>query len=130
MIDCSTSLSGLRAAETQLSVSANNIANMQSTTSVENGKAVAKPYVPQQAVNQSQEPSGVRTTLRDVQPPSVPVFDAANPVADENGVVQYPNVNLDQEVANSLLVSNAYKANLAVLRHANESYDSLLDITG
>lgn len=122
-------LSGLNAAQTRLAVSANNVANAQSTTQVVDGKTVNKPYVPQQVDQQTQNAGGVATTLRDVAPPSVPVFAPDNPASGEDGIVQFPNVNLETEVANQLLATNSYKANLAVMKRANETYDSLLDIT-
>ena len=124
-----TALSGLKAAQTRLAVSANNVANSQSTTQVVNGQTVNKPYVPQTVDQQSQNAGGVTTTLRDVAPPSVPVFAPENPASGEDGILQLPNVNLETEVANQLLASNNYKANLAVMRRANETYESLLDIT-
>lgn len=124
----SNALSGLSAASKRIEVSANNIANIDSTTSVVNGQRTNQPFVPQEVVQSSRPAGGVSTSLRDVSPPSVPVFDQEDPAADENGFVQVPNVNLDQEVANQLAAANNYKANLAVIRRANETYQTLLDI--
>ena len=121
-------LSGLNAAQTRIATSANNIANLQSTTSVENGQQVNKPYVPQQVAQQTRETGGVTTSLQDVRPPSVPVFAPDNPAANDEGILQVPNVNLEQEVANQVLASNTYQANLSVIKRANETYESLLDI--
>lgn len=121
-------LSGMNAAATRIGVGANNIANAQSTVAEQNGQTVNKPYVPQEVVLQSQNSGGVQTSLRDVSPPSVPVFAPDSPAADAAGVVQFPNVNLEQQVANQLLASNAYKANLNVIKRADEMYQSLLDI--
>lgn len=124
-----TALTGLNAASTRLAVSANNVANSQSTTTTQtNGQTVNKPYVPLLVDQQTQAGGGVRTSLRDVSPPSVPVFAPESPAAGENGIVQTPNINLNQEVANQLLASNAYKANANVIKRADEMYQSLLDI--
>lgn len=123
-----TAVTGLNAASQRVAVSANNIVNSQSTVAEQNGRTVNQPYVPQQVVQRSQTGGGVGTSLRDVSPPSVPVFSPDSPVADENGMVQTPNVDLNFEVANTLLASNAYKASASVIKRADEMYQSLLDI--
>lgn len=123
-----TALSGMNAAATRIDVSANNVANSQSTVAEQNGQTVNKPYVPQQVEQKTQGSGGVSTSLRDVSPPSVPVFTPENPVANEDGIVQLPNVDLAQETANQMLASNTYKANLNVMKRADEMYQSLLDI--
>lgn len=123
-----TALSGMQAASRHISVSANNVANVQSTKTEQNGQTVNKPYVPQQVMQQSQGSGGVSTSLRDVSPPSVPVFSPEDPAAGENGVVEYPNVDMAQETANQLMAANTYKANANVVKRANEMYQSLLDI--
>jgi flagellar basal-body rod protein FlgC len=123
-----TALSGMNAAATRVSVGANNIANAQSTTTTQNGQTVNQPYVAQQVQQTAQNTGGVSTSLRDVSPPSVPVFAPDNPAAGEDGIVQMPNVDLNMEVANQLLASNTYKANANVIKRADEMYQSLLDI--
>ncbi len=123
-----TALSGLNAAATRIGVSANNIANQQTTRTVENGQSVNKPYVPQEVVQTASNQGGVATSLRDVSPPSVPVFAPDNPAAGEDGLVQLPNVNLAEQVANQLLAVDAYKSNLNVIKRTDEMTQSLLDI--
>lgn len=123
-----TALGGLHAAATRMNVSAGNIVNAQSTAQEHHGQTVNRPYVPQQVVQQSLGSGGVGTSLRDVSPPSVPVFEPDSPLAGEDGTVQYPNVDMQQETANRLMASNAYQANLNVMKRADEMYQSLLDI--
>lgn len=125
----STALSGLNAASARIGVSASNIANSQSTTTVgQNGQTVNKPYVPQEVVQKTQNGGGVSTSLRDVSPPSVPVFAPDNPAAGQDGIVQLPNVDQTREVANQILATNAYKANLNVMKRTDEMTESLLNI--
>lgn len=121
-------LSGMNAAAQRVSVNANNIANAQSTQTVQNGQTVSKPYVPQQVEQKSQEIGGVSTSLRDVSPPSIPIFAPDNPAAGEDGVVQLPNVDVNMEVANQVMASNSYKASASLIKRADEMYQSLLDI--
>lgn len=67
-----TALSGMNAAATRIGVSANNVANSQSTVAEQNGQTVNKPYVPQQVEQKTQGSGGVSTSLRDVSPPLSP----------------------------------------------------------
>jgi len=128
MDSINTALSGMNAASTRVAVSASNVANVQSTVARENGDLVNRPYVPQQVAQQSVQPGGVATSLRDVSPPSIPVFSPEDPVANQDGIVELPNVDLNQEVADQMLASNAYKASANVIRRSDEMYQSLLDI--
>lgn len=122
-------LSGLRASEARLNASANNIANLQSTTSVVNGVRVNRPYAPQQVVQSSLADGGVQATTRTVKPSSVPVYDPSNIAADANGITDYPNVNLEEEVVNQQIASYDFKANLKVLKTQDKLTEDLLNIT-
>lgn len=121
-------LSGLNASTLKLGASASNVANAQSLTTVQNGQKVNEPYTPQEVAQQSQPNGGVKASLRDVQPPSIPVFAPESPAANDQGIVQAPNVNMVEETSNQLQAVSSYKANLNVMQKANEAYESLLDI--
>ncbi len=43
------------------------------------------------------------------------VYDPDNPLADESGYVQYPNVDTSEEMMDLMAASNAYQLNLTVL---------------
>lgn len=126
-----TALSGLLASSRSLAVSANNVANAQTTQTTDGkGNSVNTPYTPQQ-VNKTTVPSGgVAISLSDISPASVSFFSPDNIAADENGMTAFPNVNLEQETANQLLAANTYKTNASVIKRENEMFQSLLDITG
>ncbi|MCH2547013.1 MAG: flagellar biosynthesis protein FlgC [Alphaproteobacteria bacterium] len=124
-----SALSGMNAAATRVAVSANNVANSQSTAVTgQDGQGAKTPFVPQQVVQQSLSSGGVGASLKDVSPPSIPVFAPDNPAAGDDGIVNLPNVNLATETANQLLAANSYKANANVMKRADEMYKSLLDI--
>lgn len=126
-----TALSGMFASSRSLAVSANNIANAQSTRTTDGkGNTVNSPYVPQQVNNTSVPGGGVATSLSDISPASVSFFAPDNIAADANGVTSFPNVNLEQETANQLFAANTYKANASIIKRENEAFQSLLDITG
>lgn len=118
-----TAVSGLRASEVRLANSANNVANIQST-----GQAPGQTFQPSQVVQSSVASGGVQTSLQAVTPATVPVNDPSNLAADANGITQYPNVNLEQEVVNQQIATYDFKANLKVIEKTDELTKSLLDI--
>lgn len=122
-------LSGLNAAQTRLGNSANNVANVQSTSSRVNGERVEQAYQATDVVQSSLEPTGgVRASIRPRDPATVPAYLPDNPAADENGIVEFPNVNLEEEVVQQQLASYDFKANAKVIQTQDEMLDSLLDI--
>ena len=123
-----TAITGLQAASKRMAVSANNVANISSTLSSKNGETVKEPYTPQDVVQTSLEQGGVKATVRDRDPASVPLYDPSNSAADENGITDYPNVSLEEEAVNQITASYDYKANLKVIKRQDEMFQSLLDI--
>jgi flagellar basal-body rod protein FlgC len=57
-------------------------------------------------------------------------YDPNHPLADEDGLVRRPNVNLADQMTNLILAQRAYQLNLAVVERARESYQHALDING
>jgi len=116
------------AAEKRLANSANNIANIQSTSSVVNGQRVSEPFKPQVVDQLSLEQGGVRTVTRTQDPATIAVFDPENTAAGADGVVEFPNVNLEREVMDQQLATYDFRANLKVLQADDENKQQLLDI--
>ena len=116
-------LSGLAVAAKRVFVSANNIVNTHSAGDGQAG-SVFKP----QAVAQVSVPQGgVRAVMRPITPASIPVFSPDHPAADEDGLVQMPNVSLEREIVNLKMALNSYRANLKVIETADEMAGELLD---
>lgn len=118
-----TAVSGLRAAEVRLANSANNVANIQTT-----GRAPGQTFQHLQVVQSSEAAGGVSTSLQAVNPATVPVFDPGNAAADAEGITQYPNVNLEQELVNQKIATYDFKANLKVIEKTDEMTKDLLNI--
>jgi flagellar basal-body rod protein FlgC len=122
-------LSGMNAAQARLGNSANNVANAQSTSSSVNGQRIDSPYQPKDVVQAAIEPTGgVETSLRTRDPATVPVYAPDNVSADEDGVVEFPNVNLEEEVVQQQIASYDFKASTKVIQVQDEMLESLLDI--
>lgn len=118
-----TAVSGLRASEVRLANSANNVANIQST-----GRAPGQTFEPSQVAQSSLAAGGVSTRLQAVDPATVPVFDPGNAAADAEGITQYPNVDLEEEVVNQQIATYDFKANLKVIEKTDEMMEDLLNI--
>lgn len=114
MVDISAiALSGLRASETRLSNAATNLANSDSS----NYKATDV----QQTTNAA---GGVNTQIVDRNPPTVQVPD----VNSDTGVSQKPNVSPERELVDANVATYTFKANLKVLKVAQDLNKTLLDI--
>jgi len=130
VLPINTALSGLNAAGTRLAVSANNIANQFSTTTSVNGQVQSNPFVPKEVQQTSLPGGGVHADVVDVKNPAVLRFDPNSAQADENGLVNSPNVNLEQEIANTIIAGYDYRANLKAFKVNDNLQKSLLDIFG
>lgn len=56
------------------------------------------------------------------------VSDPTNPMADENGLVRYPDVDLGSQMTQLLMAQRGYQANLAVVDRVREAYAQALTI--
>ena len=109
--------SALHAQSARLNAVASNLANAESATSV-NGQ----PYRAKQVVFQAQPVGGNRDAMgvkvaAVIQDPSPAkqVYDPRHPLADANGYVAMPNVNVVEEMTNMISASRAYQTNLEVM---------------
>ena len=112
-----TALSGLAAANKRIAVSASNIANQFS-----------KDYVPKRVDQVSLSAGAIQSLVRDVEPATVTIFDPSDPDAAPDGSVQFPNVDLANELVNQMIASYDFKANLKSIKVADNIQKSLLDV--
>jgi len=56
------------------------------------------------------------------------VYEPDNPLADEGGYVQYPDIDLGAQMGQMIMAQRSYQANLSVVTNAREAYQSALDI--
>ncbi|MDD6481907.1 MAG: flagellar basal body rod protein FlgC [Lachnospiraceae bacterium] len=118
------SASGMTAERFRTDIIAENIANVN-TTSTESGgpyrrKVVTFQARPVTAFSQMYSASknaaignGVKvvSVKEDTETDFIKEYDPANPDADENGYVSYPNVNTVTEMTNLIDATRAYEAN-------------------
>lgn len=123
-----SALSGLAAASRRVEVAATNIANQNSTATQVNGVTTNKSYIPKDVVQISLGAGGVRTEVRDANNPTVKLYDPESLQADDYGFVEYPNVDMAEELVNMQIASYDYKANLKSIKVHDNMTESLLNV--
>lgn len=110
--------SGLAAERIRLNTIASNLANLESY------KKNGKPYkrlepVFRAMVNEETYKSGIAKVkvekIAQSPYPVVKVYDPSNPLADKEGYVEKPNVNIVKEMTDLITASRVYQANLNAL---------------
>ena len=56
------------------------------------------------------------------------VYEPDNPVAEANGYVRYPDIDLSEQMGALIMAQRGYQANAAVVDRAKESYQAALQI--
>ncbi len=118
-------ISGLRAQGKQIEIISSNVANAR-TTNASNGE----PYRRLEASFKSDgEIGGVKLDkiLADTSD-FLRVLDPGNPMADEDGYVSMPNVNLPMEMMNLTIATRMYQANTAVLKRYQQMVQTTLEL--
>lgn len=130
------STSGLTSERFRVDLASSNLANANSTRSVEGGPYRRRDSViraiPVQGAFSSELDRAVRTVqvsnVRvDPRPPRE-VFNPSHPDADEKGIVRLPNVSTVEEMVNLRNAQRSYEANLAALAVSREMAQRALRI--
>lgn len=125
-------VSGLRAQRARINVIANNIANALTPATVKGGA-----FRRQMAILSGEqlqpvlEPEKFGVKLKQVVNDPSPfrqVYDPHHPFADENGYVEYPNVDLAVEMVDLVSAQRAYEANVAVVLSGKRMSQKALEI--
>ncbi len=138
---------GLSAERLRTDVISNNIANA-STTRTQEGGAFKRsrvvfepaassnpqwrsPFVPEDLDNGPGKGVRVREIIKDTSEGRM-VYDPSNPDAIKSGphtgYVEYPNVNIVNEMVDLISASRAYEANSTVIQGAKEMFSAALEI--
>jgi flagellar basal-body rod protein FlgC len=54
------------------------------------------------------------------------VYEPGNPLADANGNVRYPDIDLASQMGQMIMAQRGYQANLAVVDRAKDAYEAAL----
>jgi flagellar basal-body rod protein FlgC len=134
------SASGLTAERMRMDVTAENLANAQTTRGADGGPYRRKIVL----LGEVPEGAGFATALRgamgsrsgqvevvavteDSSPPRQ-VYDPGHPDADERGYIQMPNVNPVTEMVDMITASRAYEANVTAMQTAKHMFSKTLEL--
>jgi flagellar basal-body rod protein FlgC len=125
--------SGLTAQRLRMDIAASNLANAQ-TTRTQNGQ-VGQPYQEEAVVFQAQQmgpmaaAQGVAAVAVVTPPrPNLRVYDPNNPDADQNGFVNYPNVDVASEMTDMMGAARSYQVNATVAQAAKQQALDAIDL--
>ncbi|MCY4644570.1 MAG: flagellar basal body rod protein FlgC [Bacteriovoracales bacterium] len=132
------SSSGLAANRKRMNVISSNIANAQTTRTIEGG-----PYRPKEVVfgselaresfseifdGQINSHSVHATEIINLNKPPLPKYEPNHPDAGPKGYVYYPNINIMTEMANMISASRAYEANINAFNTSKAMAQKALEI--
>ncbi|GAB3459699.1 flagellar basal body rod protein FlgC [Massilia terrae] len=110
--------SGMTAQAQRLNTVASNLANADSATST-TGEAYRAKQVVFESVPLDKGAEGVRVKqVVEDQAPFKKVYDPKHPLADKDGYVNMPDVNVVDEMVNMLSASRAYQNNVDTMNAA------------
>lgn len=120
--------SAMSAQSLRLNTVASNLANADSVVSSD-----GKPYQSKQVVFKAiQDAAGVNSVKVDRvienQAPGKMVYDPKNPMANGDGYVTMPNVNVTEEMVNMISASRAYQNNVETMNAAKSMLIKTLTI--
>ena len=105
-----------------------NIANIN-TTSRTNEAAFQERFINAQAVDYGSGSGGVRVAGTEFgSAEGRLVFEPDNPLADKDGYVKYPDIDLGEQMTQLLMAQRGYQANLAVVERATSTYQAALQL--
>ena len=132
--------SALKAERARLNIAAMNLANANTTRTLEGGpykaKSVifaAKPLTEgsfRDTLNSTAERLRTVEVVKVVEDkaPFTEVFDPSHPDADANGIVRMPNVNVAEQMVDMMSAKRSYEANVAALDAVKNMALRALDI--
>lgn len=122
-----TASSGLVVYRKWLDAVSDNIANINDARPTSQAAFQAR-YVEAQAVSYGNA-GGVQVAgIRYGSAQGRQVYEPNNPLADANGMVRYPDIDLSDQMGQLILAQRGYQANLAVVDRAQAAYQAALEL--
>lgn len=131
--------SGLKAERARLNVTAMNLANANTTRTMEGGPYKAKSVVfgARPVANFQDTLNATQSRLRTVEvvevveddKPFREVYDPSHPDADDNGIVRFPNVDLAEQMVDMISAKRGYEANVTAIDAVKSMAMKALDIS-
>jgi flagellar basal-body rod protein FlgC len=128
-----TASSGLGVFRTWMDAVSDNMANLD-TVRPTSGPAFQARFVVASSVGDGQQaisggPAGAAVTgITFGDPTGRLVNDPTNPLADAQGMVRYPDVDMGDQMTQLMVAQRGYEANLSVIDRAKDAYQQALSI--
>jgi flagellar basal-body rod protein FlgC len=120
--------SGLLLHRKWLDAVSDNIANVN-TVSRTNEDAFQERMIVARAVDYGTGEGGVRAARAEFgDPEGRMVYAPDHPLADEEGYVKYPDMDLGDQMSQMIMAQRGYQANLAVVERATALYQAALQL--
>jgi len=120
--------SGLVTHRKWLDAVSDNIANINDATSTDK-PAFQERMIEAQAVDYGSGQGGVAVAgVKFGSAAGRTVYEPGNPLADADGYVKYPDIDLGDQMAELMMAQRGYQANAAVVDRAKETYEAALKI--
>lgn len=133
--------SGMTAQSIRMNTTASNIANAETaSSSVDQTYRARKPVFAaiqqdlldgQANLNMRDQQDGVGVSVRGIVESDAPLqmrYEPGNPMANEQGYVFYPNVNMVEEMADMLSASRSFQTNVDVMNTAKTMMQRVLTL--
>ncbi len=122
------SQSGLMTHRKWLDATADNIANINTVRRTDEDAFQAR-LVVAQAVDYGSGEGGVRVARAEFgDPGGRMVYEPDHPLADAEGYVKYPDIDLGDQMTSMMMAQRGYQANLAVVERATNAYQAALQL--
>ncbi|WP_432506849.1 flagellar basal body rod protein FlgC [Kineococcus arenarius] len=102
-----------------------NLANINTATRTDEDAFAARYVVATEAGDgKGTQVAGILTG----SPEGRMVHEPDNPLADENGYVKYPDIDMSTQMTSLMMAQRAYQANLQTITAAKDAYQSALQL--
>ncbi len=118
--------SGMTVYRTWLDAISDNLANLNTVRSTDEAAFQAR-YVVAESVQGGDGGARVSGVLFGNAEGRL-VYEPTNPLADEEGYVRYPDIDMSSQMTQLIMAQRGYQANAAVVDRAREAYNAALQI--
>ena len=123
------SASGLSAERLRMDIISSNVANVKTTRTENGGAYVRKVASFEENFDKKLGMLGVKAVaIEDDKSPLRRLYEPNHPDADQEGYVEYPNVDLLVEMADLISASRAYESNIDTLNAQKNMISKALEI--
>lgn len=120
-------LSGLKAAQTKINVSAQNVANVSTTSKIEDDVVITTPFQPLETAQYSLDTGGTYVEVRESEAEPILLQDPGHVDANADGFVAYPNISLEEQIVDQIQAQHEFNANILTLQTLEKTQGALFD---